>query len=195
MTFADAGDVFSNRTVSVKDRAVVRGNVEAASVVMDPAAKITGTRTVRETRTFMQVSVPANLPSLGNIELKGSGRTIVGPGSFAVSRIKLDEGARLFIDNSAGPVTLYVAGDIVIEKGSTVSLADPTPEKFAVYASADKPIKVLGAGSAFVGVVYAPRSEVTLSGDVAFFGAFVGREMKAEKQARVHYDATLSGDL
>jgi hypothetical protein len=191
LDFGAEGDVFSNRTVSVKDRATVRGNVDAASVAVDAAAKITGMRGRREARTFMQVKQPPNLPSLGSIELKGSGRTIVGPGSFQVEKIKLDEGARLFVDNSAGPVTLYVAGDIVIEKGSTVTVADTTPEKFAVYATADKPIKVVGDRSMFVGVVYAPRSAVTLSGEVEFYGALVGKEMKAEKDARVHYDGTL----
>jgi hypothetical protein len=194
LAFGNEGDVFSNRTVSVKDRATIQGNVDAASIVVDPAAQITGTRRLRESRTFMQVKQPPNLPSLGSIELKGKGRTIVGPGSFQVTKIKLDEGARLFVDNSAGPVTLYVAEDIVIEKGSTVAVADTTPEKFAVYATGDKPIKVVGNGSMFVGVVYAPRSEVTLSGDVAFYGALVGREMKAEKEARVHYDGTLGRD-
>ena len=50
----------------------------------------------------MRVGLPANLPFLGAIELQGGGQTIVGPGSFRVERIKLDNGP--VVHRQHGPV-------------------------------------------------------------------------------------------
>ncbi len=194
METGNEGDVQSNRDVIVKDTATVGGDVTGSKVTREPRASVVGVTKLVPTSqapTLMAVTVPAGLPSLGRIELKDRGRIIEGPGSFRVDSIKLEDGATLAIDNTNGPVTLYVSGDVVIEKGSEVTVVDPHAERFAVYVTSDKPVKLAGDGSLFAGVVYAPRSPIEITGAVDFSGAFVGRDVKVGASARVHYDSTL----
>jgi hypothetical protein len=182
------GDVVSNGEIHVHNTACIRGVATGKKFRLDSRTKVDGTVVSNDTLNFLRVGLPTNLASLGAIELKGTGQVILGPGSFYVEKIKLDDGARLFVDNSAGPVTLYVQSEVVLTDGSSIAVADRTPEKFALYAVGDKPIAFSGTGTSFVGVLYAPRSSVTVAGDAEFTGAFVAKEMEAEGAARVRYD-------
>ena len=195
MRFADAGRVYSTRLVTVKDRALVRGDVVGASLELGSGVRITG-----EARhidgapaSFMQVKAPAGIPTLGKIALDdGRARLIAGPGTFLVEAIKLVKGSELVIDNTRGPVTLYVKGEVTADSGSRIVVIDPAAESFAIYLSGDKAVKLAGDGSLFAGVVYAPRSTIEIKGTSEFSGAFVGKEVKVNDRARVHFDSTLA---
>jgi hypothetical protein len=193
-SFGHAGDVFTNGTLTLMKNAIVDGNAVAGSFAVSSSAIITGARTpLAQPSTFMDVKLPAGLPNLGTIDLSGNpGMTIVGPGSFEVGDILLNK-AELYVDNSAGPVTLYVTGQLVMQAGARIALADPDPEKFAVYLPNAQPVYLQGGCSAFNGVVYAPYSTLAITSKGEFFGAFVAQTMKLDKNARVHYWSPLRG--
>lgn len=125
----------------------------------------------------------AGIPSLGAIALQGTSQTINGPGSFLVSSIGLSKTSTLFIDNSAGPVTLYVVGNVSVKDGSIIDVADPKPEKLAIYVAGNDGVELAGAGR-LEGVVYAPHSTVTLSGNAEFRGAVVGNVLNMSSTTR-----------
>jgi len=190
ITYGSNGDVFTNGTLSLGGGSILHGDVTAKQITLASRATITGLRNIlANLMSFMWVSVPAGLPDLGAVRVSNA-QTIVGPGSFKVSGLTLSKGATLSIDNSAGPVTLYVTGGITTSAGARILTTDKNPEKFAIYvASADK--VALGTSSAFYGVVYAPNSSVVLSGGGEFFGAFVGGSVSLGSKSKVHYDSTL----
>ena len=194
LTYGPQGDVMTNGTLTMSN-GVIRGNATARSFNLRRGATITGARTALTTpATFMEVKMPALLPELGTISLSGSmSQTIHGPGSFHVSGLSLIQGSTLFIDNTAGPVTLYVTGRVTTSGSTRITVADPNPEKFAIYVPTAAPV-TLSAGSSFYGVVYAPASTVSLSGGGQFFGAFVANAVKMGGSARVHYDSALRGN-
>jgi hypothetical protein len=108
-----------------------------------------------------------------------------------VANLLVKSGGRLFIDNSAGPVTFYVTGQVAVSGAGVIDVADPSPEKFAVYVASNKSVALTGGGSTFSGVVYAPNSVVSISGAGEFFGSFVGLAVKMSSTARVRYDSSL----
>ena len=118
--------------------------------------------------------------------------TLQGPGSFQVSSLNLINGSRLSVDNASGPVVLYVTGNVDVEDGSDISITDPNPEKFALYVMGNGPVS-LSENSRFYGVVYAPNSNVLLSGNGQFFGAFLGNSVQLTTGAQAHYDSMLRG--
>ena len=144
--------------------------------------------------TFLTILPPANIPSLGSIALNGTNMSIAGPGSFNVDSISLNTNSRLYVDNAAGPVTLYVNGDITVANGGSIVVADPNPEKLAIYTtnSAAK-VDMKGNGSTFYGVLYAPNVPITIGGTGIFEGAFVGKTVTMKDTARIRYDSTLRG--
>jgi len=193
-SFNAEGDVFSNGTVSVQKSAVVSGDATAQSFSVASSATITGTQTqLAQATTFMDVKVPAGLPNLGDINMCGNGSmTINGPGSFEVSSIAINN-ATLYVDNSAGPVTLYVDGGVDIQAGGTIAVADPNPEKFAIYVASASGVNLTGGSSAFHGVVYAPYSKIYVTSQGDFYGAFVADKTQFDKHAQIHYWSALRG--
>jgi hypothetical protein len=182
------GDVYTNGNLTVMKSAIVAGDASAGSFSVSSSPGVTGTRTtVSQPTTFMDVKVPTGLPSLGSIRVTGcTPMSLQGPGSFQVADLDLN-GGDLYVDNSAGPVTLYVTGTMSVTSGGTVTLADANPEKFAVYVASANPVTMQGGATAFNGVVYAPYSQVYVTSRGEFFGAFLGKTMHVDKWATVHY--------
>ena len=193
--FGSDGDVLTNGKLSMSNTATVNGDATAASYNMSGSSQATGTMTLLTTpESFMQIKVPDLLPDLGAIALNGQSQTIVGPGSFRLSSLAItNSSSTLYVDNSAGPVTLYVLGKVSVSGGGKIQVADPDPERFAVYVASTQPVSVTGGGtgSRFYGVVYAPTSSLSVTGNGEFFGAFVGAATTANGSSRVHYDVAL----
>jgi hypothetical protein len=191
------GDVFTNGTLTLTGSATIRGDATAAKFSTASGTKITGRRTtVLAPITHMQVLVPPGLVDLGAISLgKGTSQTIVGPGSFLVKSMEVASGGRLFIDNARGPVTIYVLGGVTVANGG-VDVADRNPEKFALYVAGTGSVAMNAGGGTFYGVLYAPNSAVSLSGDGTFRGAVVGKQTTLGNRVRVsHADSLLGGLL
>jgi hypothetical protein len=139
------------------------------------------------------VKIPTGIPYLGDIDVRsGQSQTLTGPGSFQAHKLKVETGARLFIDNTAGPVTIYVTDEVTVADKAAITLADPRPERFAIYSASDKPVQFVGTSRA-AGAVYAPTSQITVAGDADFSGALVGKTLLTKDRVRVHYDSTLRG--
>jgi hypothetical protein len=188
------GDVFSNGPITLTDVAVVKGGATGARFSVASTANITGRMIVGTPTSFMQIQVPAGIPTLGSIALdERMSQSIVGPGSFLVSNLSIGGNATLSIDNSAGPVTLYVTGSVTMKGNSRLLVADRDPEKFAIYVASDSQVSFAGS-SDFYGVLYAPTSPVTIGGAGEWFGAFVGNTLLTSGVARIHYDSALEGE-
>jgi len=192
----DDGDVATDGKLTMSGTATIRGDAIASSFAIGSSNLITGARVVDQTpMSFMEVKLPTGLPDLKALSLSGTTRTIVGPGSFQLDKLSLDKSAHLFIDNSAGPVTLYVKTTVTVGGGSKITVADPDPEKFAIYVLSAKSntVSVTGNGSVFHGVLYAPTSTVTINGTGTFTGAFVAKTLTTDNSARIRYDSSLRG--
>ena len=127
------------------------------------------------------------------MELSGDEILTLGPGTYEVSKLKLEENAILHIDNVEGPVTLYTTGNVELKDNGAIVTSDPKPEKFAIYAGKGDDVKIEDAGLVY-GLIYAPESSLELENDAEFFGSLVGHEVKLKDSALVHYDTALRGD-
>jgi len=194
--FGSHGDVFTQGTLKMSSPSTVKGDATAKTwSIASSGATITGTRyTANPSTTFLAITVPTALPSLGTISISSATtQTIYGPGSFLVSSISLSKGATLFIDNSAGPVTLYVTGGVTVS-GATITTADPKPDKFSMYVASTSNVS-LTTTTSVRGVIYAPTSTVTLSGTGSFTGGFFGKALTLSSSAHVHYDSSMTGNF
>jgi len=97
------------------------------------------------------------------------------------------------VDNTLGPVTLYVTGwvDVAGTKGE-ILVADSTPEKFAMYVMGGGLVRIRQHAT-FHGVVYAPESPLHITSHGAFYGAFVGDMVTFDDQTQVYFDTALLG--
>jgi hypothetical protein len=189
------GDLRSNGPINLTNAAFVDGDATAASFSVTNGSVITGTKTTTsQALNFMPISVPKELQNLGNIvRTNGKTYTLVGPASYKVGKIDLSNGARLLIDNTAGPVTLYVTQFVKTANTARITTTDPNPENFALYMVNGGDVELTNAGT-FYGVVYGPQSVIDFSNGGQFNGAFVGNSVTLNNSAQVHYDTALRGE-
>ncbi len=188
------GDLWSNGKIKLADKVAVHGHATGREFDISKEATITGgTTTTTGPVTLMPVSMPSGLPDLGEIEVENTETRTLEPGSYLVSDLTVGSNGTLVIDNTNGPVTLYVTGDVDISTNNGVVTTDPDPEKFALYVIGDGAVKIQNQGH-FHGVIYAPASLLDLSGAGHFFGAFVGEKVKVSNTVTLHYDTALRGE-
>jgi hypothetical protein len=189
------GDIRSNGQITLDNQARVNGDATAASFSITNGSVITGAKTITaQALSLMPIATPKELPNLGDlVRSNGQMYTLVGPASYEVGKIEFSNGAQLVIDNSAGPVTLYVTKNVKFDNGARITSADPNPEKLALYMINGNDVKLANNGS-FYGVVYAPQAVIDLTNGGQFHGSFVGREIKLDNGAQVHYDTALRGE-
>jgi hypothetical protein len=193
---ASGGDVSTNGPVTVSAYGVVDGDAMGSSFRVWTTARITGDKVpLGRPMSLMGVKVPAGLPRLGSVSLWWSeSARIAGPGSFQVAELVLGGRSTLYVDNSSGPVTLYVTGGVSISGNARILVSHPDPERFAIYVASKRPVTLAGSTtSAFYGVLYAPTSSVRISGTTHLFGAFVGGTMSTAGAAQIHYYRPLRG--
>lgn len=189
------GDLRSNGLLNLTNVALVNGDATAASFSITNGSVITGTKTTTsQALNFMPIFVPKEIQNLGDIvRTNGATYTLVGPASYKVGKIDLSNGARLLIDNMAGPVTLYVTQYAKTANTAQITTTDPNPENFALYMVNGGDVELTNAGT-FYGVVYGPQSRIKFTNGGQFNGAFVGNRVELDNSAQVHYDTALRGE-
>ncbi|NOT56083.1 MAG: hypothetical protein HOP18_15905 [Deltaproteobacteria bacterium] len=188
---SNQGDVLTNGALSLQSLTLIRGNATAASV--DNKGTITGTTTKTSKATsFLSVAIPNGLTDLGAISLTNGATQTLSAGSYRVSEITIGSGSGLVINNSNGPVTLYVTGPIQISGSGSVTMTNPDPELFAVYVANSSAVSLSDSGR-FYGLLYAPLSPVALTGWSEIYGAFVGQSTTLYNTSTVYYDIALRG--
>jgi hypothetical protein len=194
--YGTTGAAFSNGALAVSDYAVVNGSVAGSKITVASTARVTGPRVASTPTSFMAVGLPPGIPTLPPIMLSASmSATINGPGSFAIPYLSVSGQSTLYVDNAEGPVTLYVTGYVNIKGNARVLVADPNPEKFAIYVTGTGTVNFGGSSnSRFYGVLYAPNAPLTINGNGDFYGAFVGKTVQSSGNARIHFYKPLKGE-
>lgn len=188
-------DIVVQGLVSLGAETQVHGNVTASDFLIYEGAAIEGQTFQSDAPVDpMPVDIPENLTDLGALSLTGGTMTLTGPASFHADSILLDGDAELHIDNAAGPVTLYVEGDVLLLEKSEIMADDPNPEKFALYVVGSHQV-VIDTKADLFGVVHAPDSDMAIAAKGKLYGAFVARDLVMTETAKVKYDEALRGGM
>jgi cytoskeletal protein CcmA (bactofilin family) len=184
-----SGDVRSNGSAVVEAEATVAGNVSGDTVQV--LGTVTGEITQDvEREELLPVAIPGAAVNLGALRIRDTETYVLPAGSYRAVELVVEREGRLVVDNVAGPVTLYVERRVDVSSDYGIATTDPDPERFALYIAGKDKVRVSNEATVN-GVIYAPAAEVEIVGSGEFFGAFVGKRVKIDGQARVHYDVAL----
>lgn len=96
---------------------------------------------------------------------------------------------------SGASLTIYTDGKIDLGNKVTITNnnASPKPSQFQIYSrySGDDGVTIMNKNE-FIGVVYAPLTEVHVGNNGQFYGAVVGDEVSIGNGGNFHYDEALS---
>jgi len=140
--------------------------------------------------TYVLGSGDYYLPSLN---LSGGGVLVQGRARLHVGgQTSLSSDAHILLGPNAS-IEYYAAGDINISGRGWVN-ASGLPKNFNVYGLAGCNSLNYSGDAQFIGTVYAPNSDIKMSGSSDGFGAMVGKSITFSGEMSFHYDESLKGD-
>ncbi len=131
--------------------------------------------------------IPADL-------ILGNGETVTlsgkpGGANYHFTSIELKTGATMNIDTLAGPVNLFISGELDGKNG-TITHDSGDPRKFNIFADRSDPVS-LATSSAFYGVVYAPFADLDIFNGAAFYGAIHAKTVDVKNSGNFYFDIAL----
>jgi hypothetical protein len=120
-------------------------------------------------------------------EISVNGGTLtLKAGLYVVSSLNLNSGGTLYIDDTNGPVRLWVLNSF--SPSSTVTVKSGNPADFWLIYNGTADLNN-NTNNNFTGIIFAPEAAVNLNYVVN--GAVVGGSVKLNSGAAVHYDTNL----
>jgi Metallo-peptidase family M12B Reprolysin-like len=128
-------------------------------------------------------------PATGNLSVAGGKTATLANGTYCFNNVTLSGGATLAV---GGPVTIQLRGVLDASGGSLLNttFVPANLELSSSYAGANGVILSGGGGGAYLSL-YAPQTNVTLSGGASVYGAVLGRTLTVSGGSAVHYDVQL----
>lgn len=161
----------TSRAISIVGSSVVTGTRQAAtSVVPTPS-----------------VTVPSGLTNSGALTV-GSGTQTLAAGSYLYSSVSVANGATL---TSSGPVKIYVTGDLNVDGGSILGSVN-SPPNMIIKVVGDNDVRFSGTNNRLYAGLYAPDSDVTITGSATVYGGVIGEEVSLNGSGRFVLDEALS---
>jgi hypothetical protein len=216
MTYAkDNGDVLSNKDVILNSSATVFGDAKPGpghTVSLANGAYVSGsTAPSPEPFLFTPIPVPPvagasayNLPASASATIppgtwgygdftlnKASKLTITGPATLVVNNFSGGKDARLTIDASGGPVTIFVQGSYthLANFEAQPKVGSPMALAFMVQGNSDVVFPNL---TKVRGAYYVPNANVVFSNDNEAWGSFAARKISMSNTMKFHYDESLA---
>jgi hypothetical protein len=131
--------------------------------------------------------------------------TVTGPASLVLNSLRLRSGSKLRIDDSGGPVSIYVVGDFLIDSNSQVHSLDYEPADVSflllsdnifdpdqdVDVDADAEVD-FDSNSKIYGTIYAPSAKIEIDSNFELFGAVIAQQLDLDSNCKIHYDESLA---
>jgi hypothetical protein len=212
VTLGGSGKVFGNvrstrAGVVLTGTTQITGNATAGTTVSKGAsAVIGGTITNNALAPVMTLpSVPSCAPpfstnsgisgtytynsSTGDLTLSGNNIATLANGSYCFHNVSLSNSAQLKVN---GPVVIKLTGTLIT--GGATSLPNTTliPSNLQILSSYSGSNGVtLGNSSSLQLVIYAPNTNVSVTGAAPLFGTVIGKTITLSNSGMIHYDTQL----
>lgn len=217
VTAGDDGNICSDGPIEVVGNATVNGNAspgQGYEVTIIGAAEVTGSTTPRTTPLDLPAvdaseaaevndndlipdpSGPGGGPPGGgpgqsvldannNFSLTGNQTLDLPPGTYYFNDFDLTGQAAIDI---SGPTILYVTGDLDTAGGQVLNSSE-IPSNLKILMTGGT-ARIIGNAEMY-GILYAPNTDVTITGTGELFGAVVGRTLTMQGTGDAHYDESL----
>jgi hypothetical protein len=134
-------------------------------------------------------ALPVAPGGYASLTVEPGGIAVIRTGTYVVDALDVRSGATLEIDNTSGPVYVWVRHLLAL-RGKLLDYVE-RPTFMVGYAGEAPPI----IATAFRGTLVAPDTEVTVpSAAEAHVGAFFARSVKVERDAAVEHEAFTGAD-
>jgi hypothetical protein len=125
----------------------------------------------------------------GNLTLSGTNVATLANGSYCFNNITLTNSAQLKVN---GPVVIRLTGTLNASGASSINNTTAIPANLRILSSytGSNGVSLTNAANTYM-VVYAPQTNVSVSGNAPLFGAVVGKTLSVTNSGAVHFDITV----
>jgi hypothetical protein len=184
------GDLGTNGSIELKENVKIYGDATyKQNVVLEDSAKFMPPGTARKVTTdlvYPPVTLPGSYTSMGSFHGSGSGTLNLTSGNYYFTELTT---SGQFTLNIAGQVNIYVNGNVDITGKSIVQGNKPANLKISVMSGGT--VKLAGNGAVYTDL-YAPTSDVALSGNGDVFGRVLGKTVISMGNGNIHFDESLA---
>ncbi len=196
------GDIGTNAirvaSIDIDGSVIVNGNLligpggnPNTAIRVRGSSMITGSQTAATSAATLPCPVPPDgVLCSGALLLDGGEVRMLQMGTYWFSQLRLRGSASL---QTTGPVILYISGPVTLSGSSNVVGSSHRPPDLIVKVTNHSDVTIQGSAR-LNGVIYAPRSLISLRGSAEVYGALIGREVRLDGSARLHYDEALGGE-
>jgi hypothetical protein len=191
--------VASNGDISLTGGATIKGDANPGVGEQTSGGTVTGSTTpLTSPLTYAPASAGSYATTNDNVNvlafmnggafsLSGSQAAVMPAGTYYFTSFNMSGQSSLAI---TGPVTIYVAGPVSLSGGVTTPSSTPENLKIEVTTSANV---TLSGSTALYTDLYAPQSDIKITGGGGLMGAVVGQSLTLSGGGTVHMDQATSG--
>ena len=158
----------------------------SASTMPVPTHTTNSNRVTVPANTILQPAIPSGVIYFEEIDVNTGGMLTLKSGRYVVNYLNLNQFGTLYIDDTQGPVVLWVLSSV--SPSSTVTVKSGKAEGFWLVYDGTNQVNN-NSNNSFTGVIFAPAAEINL--DYVVTGAVVGGKVTLNGTAKVHFDTTL----
>jgi len=151
-----------------------------------PSYTTNSTRITVPNDTTITPATPSTVTYLEEISVNPGGTLTLKAGRYVVNYLNLNQFGTLYIDDGAGPVTVWILSFVGLN--STINVKSGKAESFWLVYNGTNQINN-NTNSNFTGVIFAPAAEVNLNYVVT--GAIVGGKVTLNGPSKIHFDTSL----
>jgi hypothetical protein len=185
------GDVTYATTLSVANSATIRGTIyhQTSPPIVAPIPDACGSYTKAPT-TWITGAYTYDAAK-GNLTVSGGGTATLASGTYCFNNVTVSGGSTLQINTVNGPVIINVTGKFTDSGGS---LQNPSAIPFNLQVASSytgsNGVTVSGTSATYLSI-YAPGTDLTVSGGGPLYGALVCRALTVSGNSFVHEDLAL----
>jgi hypothetical protein len=127
----------------------------------------------------------------GNLTVSGGGTATLAGGTYCFNNVTVSGGSTLVINGQTGPVKISVTGKFV-DSGGSLQNTSQIPANLQVTSSytGSNGVTVSGSSATYLSI-YAPGTDVTVSGGGPLYGSLVGKTLTVSGNSAIHEDLGL----
>ncbi len=127
----------------------------------------------------------------GDVSVTSGATLTLSSGDYVMKSLKLVGNANIALNITTGPVTIYITDDLDIAGGTVTNSTNKSTNLVFMVGPGCATVKLSGGANASY-ALYAPDSDVTISGGGQIFGAVIGKTVKDVGGSLIHYDKALA---
>ncbi|QDU67306.1 DUF7305 domain-containing protein [Engelhardtia mirabilis] len=129
--------------------------------------------------------------------------TIIGPATLVVDSFEVNSGSSVLIDDTGGPVEIYVRGDFIVNSNTLIASLDFEPADLSFLLESDNIIAPdvvevdldevdFDSNAKIYGTILAPNAAISINSNFELFGAIAAKQLHLDSNCKIHYDESLA---